>query len=190
MRSLRVFNQVSLDGYFADRNGDMRWAHQEDDEWRSFVASNAAQSGVLVFGRVTYDLMAGYWPSPGARTANPAVAEHMNRRQKIVFSRTLKEPSWTPTRVLSGDLSAQVRELKREPGPDLIVLGSGTVVAQLTDARLVDEYRVVVIPLVLGGGRTMFEGVGREVKLALRSTRSFRNGNVLLSYELAPEAAG
>ncbi len=78
MRKLVVFNNVSLDGYFVDDRGDMSWAHQRDAEWGAFVSENASGGGVLVFGRVTYDLMAGYWPTPAALEGNPVVAEQMN----------------------------------------------------------------------------------------------------------------
>jgi dihydrofolate reductase len=78
MRGLIVFNHVSLDGYFVDKKGDMRWAHKQDPEWNEFVAANARGGGVLLFGRVTYEMMASYWPTPMAAQNSPAVAEHMN----------------------------------------------------------------------------------------------------------------
>ena len=183
MRRLTVFNSVSLDGYFVDARGDMRWAHKQDPEFRAFVSENAGGDAVLVFGRVTYDLMAGYWPTPDARQANPAVAERMNALPKVVFSRTLDEPSWQNTRLIKGDIAAEVRRLKQEPGPDMVILGSGSIVSQLTAARLIDEYQVVLNPIVLGNGRTMFAGVEGRVSLTLKKTRPFSNGNVVLWYE-------
>jgi dihydrofolate reductase len=89
MRRLSVFNQVSIDGYFTDANGDMSWAHKRDAEWTSFGAENASGGGVLVFGRITYDLMASFWPTPQAFEVNPVVAERMNNLPKIVCSRTM-----------------------------------------------------------------------------------------------------
>src|ERR1700687_5198996 len=91
MRKLVVFNNVTLDGYFAGRNGDISWAHQEDAECNAFVAENASGGGVLVFGRITYDLMASYWPTPLALETMPVVAERMNNLPKVVFSRTLDQ---------------------------------------------------------------------------------------------------
>ena len=81
MRKLVVFNQVTLDGYFADASGDMGWAHndQKDEEWNAFVAENANAGGLLLFGRITYELMAGYWPTPHAIEHDPIVAERMNQ---------------------------------------------------------------------------------------------------------------
>ena len=92
MATLSVFNQVSLDGYFVDGSGDMSWAHKRDDaEWDAYTAENASGGGVLVFGRVTYQMMAGFWPTPAARAMNALVAERMNNLPKVVFSRTLDQ---------------------------------------------------------------------------------------------------
>src|SRR5215831_16732238 len=141
MRRLSVFNNVSLDGYFCDANGEMRWADQSDPEWREFTAGNATGNGVLVFGRVTYDLMIQFWPTPAAMQSMPDVATGMNRAQKIVFSRTLDKATWSNTTVLNGDLAGQVRRLKSEPGAGMVVFGSGQIVSQLTEAGLIDEYQ-------------------------------------------------
>jgi dihydrofolate reductase len=182
MPRLGVFEQISLDGLFADDHGDMSWAHRPDPEWSAFTAENASRGGALVFGRVTYELMARYWPTAAARAANPAVAEHMTQRPKIVFSRTLGEAAWENTTVLADDPAVAMRRLKAEAGPDMVILGSGSIVAQLTDARLVDKYQVVLNPIVLGGGRSMFEG-SKRLDLKLQKTRAFTNGNVVLWYE-------
>ena len=117
MPKLVVYNSVSLDGYFTDANGDMSWAHKRDPEWQAFVSENASGGGQLLFGRVTYDLMASFWPTPLAAQSNPIVAERMNSLRKFVFSRTLDKASWSNTTLLKGDLAAEVRKLKQEPGP-------------------------------------------------------------------------
>ncbi len=108
MRRLIVFNNISLDGYFVDRNGDMSWAHQQDAEWSAFAAENAEGGGTLVFGRITYEMMAGFWPTPAASQAFPVVAERMNNLPKVVFSRTLERASWNNTKLVKGDLAAEV----------------------------------------------------------------------------------
>src|SRR6476620_4527015 len=102
MRKLMVFNSMSLDGFIADGKGDMSWAHKQDEEWNSFVSGNASGEGVLVFGRKTYDLMASYWPTPMASKNSPVVAKRMNELQKIVFSRTIKNATWSNTTLLKG----------------------------------------------------------------------------------------
>lgn len=185
MRKLIVFNLVSLDGYIADARGDMSWGHRDakDVEWSSFIADNARGGGGLIFGRTTYELMARYWPTPPARQSFPEVAERMNRVPKFVFSRTLEKAAWNNTQLLKGNPAAEVRQLKSAPGADLAILGSGSIVAQVAQAGLVDEFQLVVNPLVLGQGKSMFEGIDGKLPLKLARTRIFANGNVLLCYE-------
>jgi dihydrofolate reductase len=183
MRKLIVFNNVSLDGYFVDASRDMRWAYRPDAEWNSFTAENASGGGVLLFGRKTYDLMASYWPTPMAMQNDPAVAEGMNSLSKVVFSKTMDKASWKNTRLVKSDLASEVRKMKDESGEGMAILGSGTIVAQLAQEGLIDEYQIAVIPVVLGAGRTMFEGVKRRLNLTLKKTRVFGNGNVVLWYE-------
>jgi dihydrofolate reductase len=185
MPKLVVYNSVSLDGYFTDTHGDMSWAHKRDPEWQAFVSENASGGGQLLFGRVTYDLMASFWPTPLAAQSNPIVVERMNNMPKFVFSTTLDKASWNNTTLLKGDLPTQVRELTRRPGPNIVVMGSGSIVAQLAAAGLVDEYQIVLNPLVVGDGRTLFEGVKKKLPMKLARSRAFGNGNVVLFYEPA-----
>jgi dihydrofolate reductase len=184
MPKLTAFNQVTLDGYFAAANGDFSWAHKDkgDAEWDEFVAGNARGGGVLLFGRITYELMASYWPTPRALQNDPVVATHMNDLQKVVFSRTLDKASWTNTKLVRGDPAAETRRMKKEPGKDMAILGSGSIVFQLAQEGLIDEFQIVVNPVVLGKGRTMFDGVKGKLTLKLTKTRTFGNGNVLLCY--------
>ena len=187
MRKLIVFNHVSLDGYFVDVNGGMSWAKtdQNDGEWNAFVAENSKGDGPLLFGRITYELMASYWPTPIADHHAPVVAERMNKLPKVVFSRTLEKASWNNTKLVKGDLASEIRKMKQEPGEGMAILGSGTIVSQLAQEGLIDEYQVVVDPIVLGKGRTMFDGVKDKLNLKLTKSRAFGNGNVYLCYEPA-----
>ena len=184
MRRLDVFMHVSIDGCYADANGDMSWAHagSEDAEWQAFVAGNANSDAVLVFGRKTYELMAGYWATPLAREQNPQVAARMNAASKIVFSRTLQRAEWENTRPYCDDIVATMKALKAAPGPDLVTLGSGEIVAQFAAAGLIDGYQIVVNPIALGGGRALFSGLVAPLELRQTSTRTFANGKVLLGY--------
>ncbi len=185
MTRLIVFNSVSADGYFTDANGDMRWAYNEkkDPEWDAFVDSNASGGGTLLFGRITYEMMAAYWPTPLAMQHHPVIARGMNENRKVVFSRTLDRVAWNNTKLVKGDMTAEVRKMKTEPGNGIAVLGSGSIVSQLAKEGLVDEYQIVVTPVVLGEGRTMFGAVASKLPLTLTRTRAFNNGNVLLCYE-------
>lgn len=175
---------MTLDGYFAGANGDLGWAHGSgpDPEWDAFVAENASGGGVLLLGRVTYDLMASYWPTAHALEHDPIVAERMNNLPKVVFSGSMDRASWSNTTLVNDDLPGVVRRMKEEPGKDIAVLGSGSVVSQLAREELVDEYQFVVNPVALGTGRTMFEGVVTPLALRLTRTRAFANGKVLLCY--------
>jgi len=185
MRKLVVFNNVTLDGYFAGPDGDFSWAHSgsDDAEFNAFIAGNASGGGQLLLGRVTYDIMAGYWPTPSAIKNDPIVAEGMNSMPKVVFSRTMTNASWSKTELVKGDVAAEVRRLKKAPGPGMAILGSGSIVSQLAPEGLIDEYQIVMNPVVLGKGKTMFDGLKDKLTLKLTKTRTFKNGKVLLCYE-------
>ena len=185
MRKIMVFNSISLDGYFTDGSGDMSWAHKNDPEWNEFIAGNARGGGeaLFLFGRVTYEMMASWWPSPQAIQMMPDVANAMNSRQKVVFSKTLKEATWNNTRLVKENMIDEVQKLKNEAGEDILIFGSGTIVSQLTEAGLIDEYQMVINPIVLGSGRTMFEGLKEKVVLKRTSERTFDNGNIFAIYE-------
>jgi len=185
MRKLIAFNHVTLDGYFVGPNGDFRWAHtgNDDPEYSAFVAENAGGGGQLLFGRITYELMASYWPTPIAEQHDLAVAKGMNSMAKVVFSRTLEKASWNNTRLVKGDIVAEIRKMKNESGPGMAILGSGTIIAQLALEHLIDEYQMIVDPVALGKGRSMFDGIKQPLNLKLAKTRIFRNGKVYLCYE-------
>ena len=184
MRKLIVFNHVSLDGYFVDGAGSMSWAktRRNDAEWNAFVEQNASGNGPLLFGRKTYELMIQYWPTPMAKQHDASIADRMNALPKVVFSKTLTNASWSNTRLVRDDLAGEVRRMKEGQGDGLTILGSGTLVAQLADAGLIDEYHLAINPVVLGKGRTMFEGVNK-LDLKPVKSRTFGNGCVYLVYE-------
>jgi dihydrofolate reductase len=180
MRKLRVFESISIDGYFADADGDIGWAHsgREDVEFAEWVGANASKGGALLFGRKTYQMMEAFWPTPIAAQQMPEVAKGMNAAKKFVASRTIK-PTWNNSLLLGTDLVKSMRDIKAGDGPDITVLGSGSVAAQLGEARLVDEYQFVIIPVALGEGRTIFTKIA---KLHLLEQRAFRGGNVVVTY--------
>ena len=183
MRALKVFESISVDGYFADADGDMSFAHAvpPDADFSAWVGRNASSGRELLFGRRTFEMMEAFWTSPAASERMPAVAEGMNAATKYVASRSLV-PSWANSQRLEGDLVSAARALKSLEGPPIVILGSGSVVATLAEAGLVDEYQLVVIPVVLGAGRRLFT---RRESLRLVEQRAFANGNVVLSYEVA-----
>lgn len=185
MRRLSVFNLITLDGFFAGENGDISW-HKVDNEFQELAQEQSDSGKTLLFGRVTYQLMESFWPTAEALRDDPVVARGMNRSAKIVFSRTLARADWSNTRLVRDDPAAEVRRLKQGSGADLTVLGSGSIVSQLAEAKLIDEYHMLLVPVIIGKGRTMFSGIRERISLKLIRTRVFGNGNVLLVY--APES--
>ncbi len=181
MSKLILFNLMTLDGFVAGPNGEIDW-HNVDDEFNAFAIEQLGSAGGLIFGRVTYELMAGYWPTPAATTDDPVVAGKMNELPKIVFSRTLDRVDWSNSRLVTQDAVAEATHLRSQPGKDLFIFGSANLAATFARAGLIDEYRIMISPVVLGRGQPLFQGVVQPQKLRLLRTRSFENGNVLLYY--------
>ena len=180
MKKLRVFESISVDGYFCDANGNMDWAHtgRSDAEFGAWVSSNASSGGELLFGRKTYQMMESFWPTPMAAQQMPEVARGMNAAKKYVVSTTIR-PTWNNTELLKGDPVEAVRQIKQSDGAGITILGSGSIAALLGTAGLVDEYQFVIVPVALGAGRSVFAG---GCTLRLMESRSFRCGNVVVTY--------
>jgi dihydrofolate reductase len=173
---------VTLDGFFAGPDGDISW-HQVDEEFNAFAIDQLQTAGGLLFGRVTYQMMAGYWPTPAALRDDPIVAEKMNSIPKIVFSRTLDQADWPHTQLVKTDAAEEVARLRQQPGKDLFVFGSADLASNLIHAGFIDEYRLMVNPVILGGGMPLFKDIKDRINLRLTNTKVFPNGNVLLYYQ-------
>jgi len=182
-RKLIVSNMVSLDGFMAGPGGQIDWFTGIDGEFSDYAAGLLATVDTILFGRVTYQLMAGYWPSATAETDDPRIIEAMNGLSKVVFSSTLEAVQWANSRLVKGKAVEEVARLKGRPGRDLVIYGSGGLVSALAPAGLIDDYRLFVAPLALGGGLPLFRGLGRRLELRLAETRIFGGGVVLLRYE-------
>jgi dihydrofolate reductase len=182
MRKLISFMVMTLDGYHEGPNGEFDWPNV-DEEFYEFAISQLNDIDTLVFGRRTYEGMASYWPTPAAVADSPIVAERMNSIPKVVVSNTLAEATWENTTLISGDAPKAIAQLKEEPGSLLAIFGSSALTVSLLEQGLVDEIRVVVNPILLGGGRSLFSGLGHRVPVHLARTTVFGSGNVLLTYE-------
>lgn len=180
MGKLSVFNFITINGYFKGLNEDIGW-HVHGNEQAEYASEGFDSKGILLFGRVTYQLMASYWPTQVAAQNDPVVAAGMNRAEKVVFSKTMTKVDWHNTRI-SLHLEEEVRRLKEKSDQPLTVLGSGSLVAQLTELGLVDEFQFMVDPIALAAGTTIFEGLSRPLHLQLTSTRTFKSGTLLLTY--------
>lgn len=183
MAKLSVFNFVSLDGYYKDVNNQTDW-HTHDGEDERKLSDEGSQSGsITLFGRVTYEMMAGFWPTPMAYEMFPTTADGMNKSQKIVFSNTLIKADWENTKVVSGNLIDEVKKLKKTTNSELIILGSGSIVSQLADADLIDQYMFLVDPIAIGKGTSIFKGIKNQLNLRLISSKPFKSGAILNTYE-------
>jgi dihydrofolate reductase len=182
MKKLSVFNFLTLNGFYKGLNEDISWHRHGSDE-AEFAAQGARIESTLLFGRKTFELMASYWPSPQGMKDNPDVAEGMNKSQKIVLSRTLKTATWQNSQIICSNAMDEIRGLKEKGDKDMTVLGSGTVVAQLADAGLIDIFQFMVDPVVLGKGTPVLEGINQSLNLKLIDSKIFRSGVVLLTYE-------
>jgi dihydrofolate reductase len=182
MRKVSVFNFVTLNGYFEGAKGDISW-HRHGEEENQYAQEWLKVGNTLLFGRLTYEMMVSYWSTPIAKENDPVMAEGMNKANKVVFSRTLKEAGWSNTRLVKDDVVEVISKLKQLPGKDMTVLGSGSIISQLAQAGLIDEYQIMVDPVVLGEGTTIFKGIKNKLDLKLTSTKAFKSGVVLLCYE-------
>jgi dihydrofolate reductase len=181
MGKIIVFNFITLNGFFEGKGKDSSW-HVHGQEENEFAVEMLNKGGTLLFGRVTYEMMAGYWTSDFALQNDPKVAEGMNRAEKIVFSRTLQKADWNNTRLIRDNILEELRKLK-ESGEEMAVLGSGSIVTQLAENNLIDEYQIMVDPVVLGEGTSIMQGISRKINLKLKDHRVFKSGVVLLIYE-------
>ena len=182
MRKLFAFNMVTLDGFFEGPNRDISW-HNVDDEFNKFAIEQTGAVGAILFGRVTYELMASYWPTPAAQSDDPIVANLMNTLPKMVFSRTLQKAEWNNTRLIKDNVAEEVLKMKQGPGHDLAVFGSADLLSSLLRLGLIDEHRVMINPVLIGSGTPLFRNIDQKVNLKLVKTRTFESGNVLLYYQ-------
>jgi dihydrofolate reductase len=184
MRKIFAFIMTTLDGYYEGPNQEFDfWV--VDEEFNRFAVDQLDEVDTLLFGRVTYQGMAAYWPTPAGEQDDPRVAARMNGLSKIVVSRTLDKPDWVNTRLITGDVADELTELKERPGKDIAILGSSDLTVNLIQMGLVDEVRIMVNPVVLGAGKSVFLTAGERITLKLLKSRPFNSGNVLLYYRPA-----
>ena len=183
MRRLSSFNFITLNGYYKGLHDDISW-HDHTQEGREFSEENLKPRHALLFGRRTYEMMQAFWCSDQAMQQMPEITQGMHESPKYIFSRSLQKTDWANSTLVKEDLLDFVRKLKQTEGPDLTILGSGEILAQLADAGLVDRYDIMLDPVILGGGGTIFQGIRENQNLKLLSQRNFKNGAMLLSYEV------
>lgn len=184
MRKVIFFNLISLDGYFEGPNQDINW-HHVDEEFNDFAIQQTGEFGALLFGRVTYELMASYWPTEAAKRDDPEIASLMNSLPKVVFSNTLEKAEWENTKLVRDNIVEEVNKLKEQPGKDIAIFGSSDLALTFINLGLIDEFRIMINPIVLGEGKPILHGIKTRLDLKLINVHTFRSGNVLLTYEPA-----
>jgi dihydrofolate reductase len=185
MRKVIVSNLVSLDGFFEGPNKELDWFVVEE-EFFDFARNQLLEVDTILFGRVTYEMMSGYWPN--AIDNDPVITDKMNSLQKVVFSKTLRagDPiaiGWNNSILVKGNMEDEIKRLKQQPGKDMVIFGSGEIVTSLMRQGLIDEYRVIVNPVILGRGNLLFKGLHDRLNLKLLKTKTLGSGVVILYYE-------
>jgi dihydrofolate reductase len=180
MRKVIVSNLMSLDGFFEGPNHELDW-FVVDEEFFAYARDMLRGVDTIVFGRKTYQHMADYWPSAPA----DEIADQMNNLPKIVFSRTLESAEWRNSTLVKNDPIAEISKLKQLPGKDMVILGSASLASFLLQKGLIDEYRVILNPVLLGSGRPLFQDVKQRLRLKLSRTKLFGSGVVVLYYQSA-----
>jgi len=169
---------VSLDGYTEGPGGGTDWSwHVWDEEMGKYADELIDSAGVLLFGRVAFELLAEFWQAEKGE-----FAEKMNRIPKIVFSRTLKKADWN-ARVVGENIAEEISKLKQQPGQDLVLLAGADIASTFMKLGLIDEYRIIVNPVILGRSKPLFKNIKDRMNLKLLKIKTFKCGNVILYYQ-------
>ncbi len=182
MRKVIMWNMVTLDGFFeGPTSWEIDW-HEDvwGDELEQFSLEQSKSIGMLLFGRVTYQGMAAYWQS-----ATGEIAKFMNKVPKVVFSRTLEKAEWNNTRLVKENADEEVANMKRLSGKDIFIFGSANFSSTLMRHGLIDEYRLGINPIILGGGNPLFKPSPSRMRMRLLEARTLKSGVVILRYEPA-----
>jgi len=187
MAHIGVFIHVTLDGFFAGPNGEIEWFKVigKDAEWESHTRKESQAGSTLLMGRRTYEMMKSFWPTPAGIASDPHMAKVMNESPKLVISKTLagvdEQPNWKNIKLLRELNEGEIGQLKRQTSGSITILGSGSIIQQLANMNLIDEYELALVPIVLGNGKQLLKNV-KTTEMKLLESRSFNNGLVLLRY--------
>lgn len=177
MRKLILHMVVSLDGFIEGPDKELDW-FVDDDEMFKYFQDLLNSVDAMLYGRVSYQRMADYWPA-----AHDEFADKMNTMPKIVFSRTLERVEWNNSRLIKEDIGEEISKMKKQSGKDLVLFAGADIASTFRQLGLIDEYRLLVTPVVLGNGKPLFQDVKDKFSLKLLKTKTFGSGNVLLCYQ-------
>ncbi|MEH7073624.1 dihydrofolate reductase family protein [Neobacillus drentensis] len=187
MRKLVLFMHVSLDGYASDSNGGLNWIPY-NEELEKYSEEIVAEVGAPVYGRTTYRMMESYWPTvlndPNATRHEIEHAKWLQDVKKIVISGTMDKVEWNNTMLIKDNIAEEIKVLKEQPGKNLVIFGSPGAAKTLLELGLIDEFLLTICPVVLGGGKSVFDGGGEKIRLKLLSSRTFKSGIISARYEL------
>jgi dihydrofolate reductase len=181
MRRLFLQINMSMDGYINDAAGDIDW-HFADDEFQRYIDQTLESIDGMLFGRVAFEQLAAYWPTAGPE-ASPVQVRRMNELPKYVLSRTLEHSDWHNSHVLGGDPATAIARLKQQEGRDLALFAGGKAATAALRLGVIDEFRIIVNPALLGGGTRLFEGQYPRGELRLAHTHRFASGALILNYQ-------
>ena len=175
-----MWNLVTLDGFFeGPKSWELDWHDSVwGDELEKYSIEQSKSTGMLLFGRVTYEGMASYWPSQKGE-----IADFMNTIPKIVFSKTMKKAEWNNTTLVKGNAVEEVAKLKRQSGKNMFVFGSANLSSTLLEHDLFDEINLAPAPVILGRGNPLFKASPDRLKMKLLEARPLKSGGVILRYE-------
>jgi len=179
MRKVIVSNLVTLDGFFEGRKGELDWFVVEE-EFFDYVKEMFKTVDTILYGRKTYKLMEEYWPA--AEDNDPTITHFMNKLPKIVFSKTLGKAKWNNSKIIRENIAEEIFEMKKLRGKDMVIFGSGEIVSFLTNQGLIDEYRIILNPVILGEGNPMFKNINDKIKLDLFKSEKLKSGVMILYY--------
>lgn len=187
MRKLVLFLHLSLDGFSATEDSGLDWIPY-DGAFEKYAEKIVSTVGSPVYGRITYEMMKGYWPAvlvdESASKHDKEHAEWLEAAEKIVVSTTLPEQDWNNTRVIRDNLVEEFTKLKQEPGKDLVIFGSMTLATSLMESDLIDEFQFTISPVMLGKGKTFIRNIEKKIPLELLTPETIEGGVIGLHYKV------
>jgi dihydrofolate reductase len=181
LKNILLFQNMTLNGYFEAPGHDISWAKSDTEP---FSMGGEHENGIILLGHRTYEMMKVFWPTPQAAEMIPDIAKFMNESLKVVVSHQPFDPGWKNVRVISDNVTAEIKKLKEQPGKDIIIFGSDTLCVTLLQEGLIDELQIMLNPVLLGEGTSMFKGIPKKIELELIDTHKLKSGNLLLTYQI------
>lgn len=180
MRKIILSMMVSVDGFIEDAEQNIEW-HKWNAEMDQYMGDFFKSLDTMIMGRKTYELMADYWPEN--TTEDQVIRDNMNNLPKLIFSKSLTSTNWNNCRLFSEINKDEFSEMKNQSGKDIVIFGGASIASAFTQMGLIDEFRIIINPVMLGGGTPLFKANNKKLELFLIESKAFNCGNVLLHYQ-------